>query len=79
LEEYEELRNVLEELRTQDPVSHMVERPGRHIGKAAPVRDGEEAQQPGTEKLGHTLGSQEKVDGVTGRRRVDDDQVVSTL
>ena len=79
LEQDEELGDVLEELRAEDAVGHR----GRRASTAAvmhaatAVRHGEPAQQPAAEEVGHALRRLEEVDGVPGRRRVDDDQVVA--
>ena len=82
LEEQEELGDVLQELRCRG----CGRPPGRRAwiatlstarrGAADAVRQ-REPQQAADEEVGHPLGRLEEVDGVPGRRRVDDDQVVA--
>ena len=75
LHQREELGDVLQELRAEDAVGHRVEGLGRHRHDAVAVADGEPAQQPAGEEVGHALRRVEEVEGVAGGWRVDDDQV----
>ncbi len=77
LEEEEELGDVLQELRAEDAVGDRVEGLRGVVEDAGAGGGGQPAQQAGAEELGHALGRLEEVDGVPGRRGVDDDQVVA--
>ena len=79
LEQDEELRDVRQELRSQDPVGHLVEGSRREVDQPRPVGHDQPAQQARREEVGHALRRIEKVERVARRRRVDDDQVVLTL
>ncbi len=84
LEVQEELRDVLEELATEDPIGHLIERPTREVDEARAalpadaVRHRQPAQQPSPEEVGHASRRLQEVDRVPGRRRIDHDQVVRT-
>ena len=77
LEQHEELGDVLPGTASRGcgrPPGRRASTPACH---PAPGRHGEPAQQPAAEEVGHALGGVEEVEGVAGRRRVDDDQVVA--
>ena len=82
LEVQEELGDVLQELAPQDPVGDLVEGPARHVDDtsaslaAHPVGHRQPPQETTPEELGHPRRRLEEVEGVPGRRRVDDDEVV---
>jgi hypothetical protein len=78
LEQQEELGDVLQELGTEDAVGHRVEGLRRHREHPAPGRHREPPQQAAGEEVGHPFGRFQEVDGVPGRRRVHEDQVVAT-
>ena len=79
LEQDEELGDVRQELRPEDPVGHLVEGPRRHVHEARPVRHDQPAQQARGEEVRHALRRIEEVERVARRRRVDDDEVVLAL
>ena len=76
LEQDEELGDVGQELRAQDPVGHLVEGARRHVDQPRAVGDDQPAQQARREEVGHALRRIEEVERVACRRGVDDDQVV---
>ncbi len=75
LEQDEELGHVLQELRAEDPVGDLVERPRSHVDEPALVRRDQQPKQPGREEIGHPPGGFDEVQGVAGRRGVDHDEV----
>ena len=79
LEQYEELGYILEELRADDLVGHVVKRLRGNVGQPALVRHGQKAQQPRAEEIGCALRGQQKIESVARRRSIHDDQVVIAL
>jgi len=79
LEQDEELGDVRQELRPEDPVGHLVEGLGREVHDLRAVRDDQPPKEPAREEVGHALGGVEEVECVSRGRGVHDDQVVGAL